>query len=55
MDAIFYAAGPNVRQGVTLKAFENVNVFPFITHVLGLQNPGGIDGSFQVLESAYKN
>jgi alkaline phosphatase D len=55
MDAIFYAAGPNVRPGVELKPFENVNVFPFITKILGLENPAGLDGSFRVLESAYKN
>lgn len=55
MDAIFYAAGPNVRPGVQLKPFENVNVFPFITRILGLENPPGLDGSFSVLESAYRN
>jgi alkaline phosphatase D len=55
MDAIFYAAGPNVRPGVELKPFENVNVFPFITRILGLENPPGLDGSFSVLESAYRN
>jgi predicted AlkP superfamily pyrophosphatase or phosphodiesterase len=55
MNAIFYAAGPNVRPGVELKPFENVNVFPFITKILGLDNPPGLDGSFSVLENAYRN
>jgi alkaline phosphatase D len=55
MDAIFYAAGPNVRPNVELKPFENVNVFPFITKILGLENPAGLGGSFSVLESAYRN
>jgi alkaline phosphatase D len=55
MDAIFYAAGPNVRPGVELKPFENVNVFPFITRILGLENPPGLDGAFSVLENAYRN
>jgi alkaline phosphatase D len=54
MDAIFYAAGPNVKPGVELKPFENVNVFPFVTKILGLENPVGLDGSFSVLESAYR-
>jgi alkaline phosphatase D len=54
MQAIFYAAGPNIRAGVLLKPFENVNVFPFITRILGLQNPPGIDGSEKVLDSAYR-
>jgi hypothetical protein len=55
MDAIFYAAGPNVRPGVVVKPFENLNVFPFVTKILGIENPPGLDGSFRVLESAYKN
>jgi alkaline phosphatase D len=55
MDAIFYAAGPNIRPGVQLKPFENVNVFPLITRILGLENPAALDGSFSVLESAYRN
>ena len=54
MDAIFYAAGPNVRPGVVLKPFENVNVFPFVTRILGLENPSGLDGSFDVLKEAYQ-
>jgi hypothetical protein len=40
---------------VQLKPFENVNVFPLITKILGLENPAGVDGSFSVLESAYRN
>ena len=54
MQGIFFAAGPNVRPGLQLKPFENVNVFPFITKILGLQNPPGLDGSESVLESAYR-
>lgn len=54
MDAIFIAAGPNVRPGVQLKPFENVNVFPFITKILGLKNPAGIDGKEAVLDVAYR-
>jgi alkaline phosphatase D len=54
MDAIFYAAGPNIRPRVVLKPFENVNVFPFITKILGLQNPPDIDGSEAILDVAYR-
>jgi predicted AlkP superfamily pyrophosphatase or phosphodiesterase len=54
MDAVFFAAGPNVKPGVTLNRFENVNVFPFITKILSLKNPDGIDGKFEVLEKAYR-
>jgi len=54
MQGIFFAAGPNVKPGVVLKPFENVNVFPFITKILGLQNPPGLDGSEAVLQNAYR-
>jgi predicted AlkP superfamily pyrophosphatase or phosphodiesterase len=54
MQAIFYAAGPNIRPGVQLEPFENVNVFPFIVKILGLKSPSGIDGSEKVLDAAYR-
>jgi len=54
MQAIFYAAGPNIAPGVKLKPFENVNVFPLITRILGLKNPSGLDGSEAVLDSVYR-
>ena len=54
MNAIFYAAGPNIKPGIELPPFENVNVFPFITRILGLQNPVGLDGSERVLAEAYQ-
>jgi alkaline phosphatase D len=54
MDAIFYAAGPNIKPGIELKRFENVNVFPLITKILGLQNPPDLDGTEAVLAGAYR-
>lgn len=54
MNAIFYAVGPNVRPGSQIKAFENVNVFPFMVKILGLQSPPGIDGSEKVLDGIYR-
>jgi predicted AlkP superfamily pyrophosphatase or phosphodiesterase len=54
MNAIFYALGPNVRPGSQVKAFENVNVFPFMVKILGLQSPPGIDGSETVLDGIYR-
>jgi len=36
MRAIFIAHGPAFRQGVTLPAFENVNIQPLLLHLLGL-------------------
>lgn len=53
MYGIFYAAGPNIRQGVTLKPFENIHVYPLIARILQLPIPD-IDGKFQVLKPVYK-
>lgn len=50
MRAIFYASGPDIRRGVKLKPFENVNIFPLIARILGLQT-APIDGNPRVLES----
>lgn len=48
MKAVFYAEGPDIRRGVKLKPFENVNVYPLIVKLLGLDSPR-VDGSFGVL------
>ena len=37
MKAIFFAEGPDMRPGVQLKPFENVNIYPFIAEILGLE------------------
>jgi alkaline phosphatase D len=49
MKAVFYAEGPDIRAGVVLKPFENVNVYPLIVRILGLESPP-VDGSLGVLE-----
>jgi predicted AlkP superfamily pyrophosphatase or phosphodiesterase len=48
MKAVFYAEGPDIRAGVRLKPFENVNVYPLVAKILGLEAPP-IDGSLSVL------
>jgi predicted AlkP superfamily pyrophosphatase or phosphodiesterase len=53
MKAIFYAAGPDIRAGVAVAPFENINVYPLIAKILGLQT-GPIDGSLSVLEGILK-
>lgn len=53
MQGIFYAAGPNIQTGVTLPAFENIHVYPFITTILGLKTPP-IDGNFKTLKGIYR-
>jgi alkaline phosphatase D len=51
MRAIFYAEGPDIRRGVVLKPFDNVNVFPFLAEILGLNAPA-TDGNASVLDPA---
>jgi predicted AlkP superfamily pyrophosphatase or phosphodiesterase len=48
MKAVFYAEGPDIRHNVKLKPFENVNVYPLIVKILGLES-GPVDGSLNVL------
>jgi len=48
MRAIFYVIGPDIRPGATVKPFENVNVYPLVAHILGL-DPPKMDGSLNVL------
>jgi predicted AlkP superfamily pyrophosphatase or phosphodiesterase len=45
MHGIFFAAGPRVVPGSRLGPMENVGVYPFIAHLLGLQPPPGLDGT----------
>jgi alkaline phosphatase D len=54
MNGIFYAIGPNVQPGTRLAPFENVNIFPFVTKILGLQNPEALDGSLAAVAGAYR-
>ena len=51
MRAIFYAEGPDIRRGVTLKLFENVNVYPWLAEILSLDAPDS-DGTAAVLDPA---
>jgi predicted AlkP superfamily pyrophosphatase or phosphodiesterase len=53
MYGIFYAAGPNIKQGVRIKAFSNIHVYPLVAKILGLTIPP-IDGSFETLKPIYK-
>jgi alkaline phosphatase D len=48
MKASFYAAGPDILPGHTVRPFENVNIYPWLAHLLGLTPPKS-DGSLNVL------
>jgi predicted AlkP superfamily pyrophosphatase or phosphodiesterase len=49
MKAIFYAAGPDIRVGVTVAPFENIHLYPLIANILGLRI-GPVDGQLRVLQ-----
>jgi alkaline phosphatase D len=53
MKAIFVAAGHDVRPGVTVASFENINLYPLIARILGLRT-GPIDGNIRVLQGVLK-
>jgi len=55
MRASFSAWGPAFKNGLTIDGFENVNVFPLVAHILGLQyDEKSIDGKFEVLRPILK-
>jgi len=50
MHATFYAWGPAFKSHLTIPAFENVNVYPVITDILGLKITNKIDGTSAVAD-----
>ena len=54
MKAIFLIAGPGIRGGVTIPEVENVDVYPLMTELLGLQPAAGLDGQPGKIRSMLK-
>jgi alkaline phosphatase D len=54
MKASFFAAGPDILPGKTVAPFENVNLYPWIAHLLGL-TPAKNDGSLNVLAGTLRD
>lgn len=54
MHATFYAWGPLFKSGMQIDAFENVNVYPLVTEILGLKARHKIDGKKKVLKKIIK-
>jgi Type I phosphodiesterase / nucleotide pyrophosphatase len=48
MRGIFFAVGPDILPGSSLEPFENVNVYPLVAKILGLEAPK-VDGSINIL------
>ena len=53
MDALFLARGPAFRRGVTLKPFDNVDVYPLLANLAGLR-PEKNDGDLATFKPALK-
>ena len=49
MWGIFYAKGPQIKEGLKLEPFQNIHIYPLLCHILGLPIPAGIDGKVEVL------
>ncbi len=53
MRAIFIAHGPAFRKGVTVPEFPNVDVYPLMTHLLGIKAQPN-DGTYTAVEDMLK-
>ncbi len=54
MKASFFAAGPDIMVGKTVAPFENVNLYPWLAHMLGLSAPKS-DGSLNILAGTLRD
>jgi Type I phosphodiesterase / nucleotide pyrophosphatase len=54
MKGIFFAAGPDVLPGKTVAPFENVNLYPWMAHMLGLKTPK-CDGNPNILSGTLRD
>jgi alkaline phosphatase D len=54
MKAVFFAAGPDLVEGKTVAPFENVNLYPWLAHMLGLRAPHS-DGSLNILSATLRD
>ncbi|WP_211093073.1 ectonucleotide pyrophosphatase/phosphodiesterase [Chitinophaga polysaccharea] len=54
MNAIFMAWGPAFKNNICIATFENVQVYPLVARILGLDITQPIDGKLEVLEPILK-
>ena len=54
MKASFFAAGPDIIAGKSVAPFDNVNLYPWIAHMLGL-NPPKSDGNLNILAGTLRD
>jgi len=54
MHGIFYAMGPAFKESYLHPTFENINLYPLITHILNIQ-PKATDGSVENIKGMLKD
>ncbi len=54
MRALFLAVGPDILPGSKLEPFENINIYPLVAKLLGL-DPPQVDGTLNVLSKILKS
>ena len=54
MKASFFAVGPDLREGKTVAPFDNVNLYPWMAHLLGITPPKN-DGSLNILSGTLRD
>jgi predicted AlkP superfamily pyrophosphatase or phosphodiesterase len=54
MQATFFAWGPAFKPNMRIGSFENVNIYPLVTEILGLKIKDPIDGKIKVLAKLLK-
>jgi predicted AlkP superfamily pyrophosphatase or phosphodiesterase len=50
MHATFYAWGPAFRNKMKIRGFENIHIYPLVSHILHLTNSEQIDGNLNILK-----
>jgi predicted AlkP superfamily pyrophosphatase or phosphodiesterase len=51
MWGIFYAKGPQIKEGLMVEPFQNIHIYPLLCRILNLSIPANVDGKASVLQS----
>ena len=54
MHGIFYANGPAFREGYVAQPLKNIDIYPLMCKILGLEIPNDIDGNLNQIKSVLK-
>jgi predicted AlkP superfamily pyrophosphatase or phosphodiesterase len=54
MQGIFYAKGPQIKEGLEIEPFQNIHIYPLLCRILNLPIPANVDGKEAVLAPILK-